>query len=93
MAIATLLSIGANETRLSSVVEKLGTRNINFFVGAGFSVPCGMSSWTGFLRQLSRLAFVESDVRGGPGFRDRMAAWLRWILGSVTPPISPVPCR
>ena len=22
--------------------------------------------------------------RGGPGFRDRMAAWLRWILGSVS---------
>ena len=29
------------------------------------------------------------DVRGGPGFRDRMAAWLRWILVSITPPISP----
>jgi hypothetical protein len=28
-------------------------------------------------------------VRGGPDLRDRMAAWLRWILGSVTPPIFP----
>jgi len=27
--------------------------------------------------------------RGGPVFRNRMAAWLRWILGSITPPISP----
>jgi Protein of unknown function (DUF4238) len=27
--------------------------------------------------------------RGGPAWRDRMAAWLRWILGSITPPISP----
>ena len=26
--------------------------------------------------------------RGGPVFRNRMAAWLRWILGSITPPIS-----
>ena len=28
-------------------------------------------------------------LRGGPVFRNRMAAWLRWILGWVTPPISP----
>jgi hypothetical protein len=27
--------------------------------------------------------------RGGPVFRNRMAAWLRWILGWITPPISP----
>jgi hypothetical protein len=27
--------------------------------------------------------------RGGPVFRNRMAAWLRWILGLITPPISP----
>jgi len=27
--------------------------------------------------------------RGGPVFRNRMAALLRWILGSITPPISP----
>src|SRR5665213_2585327 len=27
--------------------------------------------------------------RGGPGFRDSLAAWLRWILGSITPPVSP----
>ena len=31
---------------------------------------------------------VNFAARGGPGIRDRMAAWLRWILGSVTPPIS-----
>ena len=39
------------------------------------------------------LALVAVNIkfgdRGGPDFRDRMAAWLRWILGSVTPPISP----
>ena len=29
------------------------------------------------------------NLRGGPIFRNRMAAWLRWILGSITPPISP----
>jgi hypothetical protein len=28
-------------------------------------------------------------LRGGPALRDRMAAWLRWILGLITPPISP----
>jgi hypothetical protein len=27
--------------------------------------------------------------RGGPALRNRMAAWLRWILGLITPPISP----
>ena len=31
----------------------------------------------------------EWTERGGPALRDRMAAWLRWILGSITPPISP----
>ena len=30
-----------------------------------------------------------NELRGGPALRDRMAAWLRWILGSITPPISP----
>ena len=32
-------------------------------------------------------------IRGGPVFRDRMAAWLRWFLGLITPPVSPAPCR
>jgi O-methyltransferase len=32
---------------------------------------------------------IAVDYRGGPIFRNRMAAWLRWILGSVMPPISP----
>ena len=27
--------------------------------------------------------------RGGPVFQNSMAAWLRWILGWITPPISP----
>ena len=31
--------------------------------------------------------------RGGSGFRDSLAAFLRWILGSITPPISPAGCR
>jgi hypothetical protein len=35
----------------------------------------------------------KSVVRGGPVFRDRMAAWLRWFLGLITPPVSPAPCR
>jgi uncharacterized protein YjbI with pentapeptide repeats len=30
-----------------------------------------------------------ADDRGGPGFRDSLAARLRWILGSIMPPISP----
>jgi hypothetical protein len=29
------------------------------------------------------------NERGGPALRDSSAAWLRWILGSITPPISP----
>jgi hypothetical protein len=29
------------------------------------------------------------EERGGPALRDSSAAWLRWILGSITPPISP----
>ncbi len=36
----------------------------------------------------AQLPLLE-EIRGGPGLRDRMAAWLRWILGSIMPPISP----
>ena len=36
-----------------------------------------------------RTQMLGPEMRGGPIFRDRMAAWLRWILGSITPPISP----
>jgi hypothetical protein len=45
---------------------------------------------------LSFADFVALDDvgnRGGPVFRDRMAAWLRWFLGLITPPVSPAPCR
>jgi hypothetical protein len=31
----------------------------------------------------------QKSPRAGPALRDRMAAWLRWILCSITPPISP----
>ena len=31
----------------------------------------------------------RGEHRGGPALRDSSAAWLRWILGSITPPISP----
>ena len=36
-----------------------------------------------------KLKQVDEASRGGPALRDRMAVWLRWILGSITPPISP----
>jgi carbohydrate-selective porin OprB len=35
------------------------------------------------------MANTKSEFRGGPALRDSSAAWLRWILGSITPPISP----
>ena len=38
---------------------------------------------------MRRSKLIDRMVRGGPVFRNRMAAWLRWILGSITPPISP----
>ena len=42
------------------------------------------------LAWLNRCRRLAKDwERGGPALRDRMAAWLRWILGSITPPISP----
>jgi hypothetical protein len=37
----------------------------------------------------SGIRMKVSEKRGGPVFRNRMAAWLRWILGWITPPISP----
>ena len=40
-------------------------------------------------RKLAVPAKQKNAVRGGPVFRNRMAAWLRWILSSITPPISP----
>ncbi len=38
---------------------------------------------------LTRKLTVISDTRAGPVFRHSVAALLRWILGWVTPPISP----
>jgi hypothetical protein len=57
------------------------------------------SSETRLARMLLMLANFGPDTkpepiiakigRGGPVFRNRMAAWLRWILGWIMPPISP----
>jgi molecular chaperone HtpG len=41
------------------------------------------------IRLVDKASSEEARIRGGPVFRDRMAAWLRWILGLITPPISP----
>jgi CBS domain containing-hemolysin-like protein len=44
------------------------------------------------LRKDSNLTLATvlwGNVRGGPVFRNRMAAWLRWILGWIMPPICP----
>ncbi|MBM3531066.1 MAG: DUF2971 domain-containing protein, partial [Alphaproteobacteria bacterium] len=41
----------------------------------------------------SFLSLHREEVRDGPGFRDSLAAWLRWILGLITPPIFLAPCR
>src|SRR5271156_6710949 len=44
------------------------------------------------LKKLLAEAMLDNAMlkdRGGPAWRDRMAAWLRWILCSITPPISP----
>lgn len=35
------------------------------------------------------IATYTGSRRGGPALRDSSAAWLRWVLGSITPPISP----
>src|SRR6266540_3259745 len=38
---------------------------------------------------LAAITALMRAKRGGPALRDSSAAWLRWILGSITPPISP----
>ena len=57
------------------------------FVGNLCQVNVESGTWT--LATQSRDLICASRSRGGPALRDRMAAWLRWILGSITPPISP----
>jgi hypothetical protein len=60
-----------------------------------FYLHCGHVRWS--RRKLSirvnsfgaTAGIGEMMNRGCPAWRDRMAAWLRWILGSITPPISP----
>jgi hypothetical protein len=49
----------------------------------GFNAKVGFSG-----HDISPLTHQE-ELRGGPALPDRMAAWLRWILGWITPPISP----
>jgi uncharacterized protein with ParB-like and HNH nuclease domain len=63
-------------------VCNLGTKNYNRF----FLTVLNKLSSSKFDRVNLRAALCEQ--RGGPVFRNRMAAWLRWILGSITPPIS-----
>ncbi len=42
----------------------------------------------------TKFAGTENEgERGGSASRDRLAAWLRWILGSITPPVSPLAVR
>jgi len=43
----------------------------------------------GLIMHVNKVSHVTIIDRGGPAFLNRMAAWLRWILGSITPPISP----
>src|SRR5664279_3004910 len=60
----------------------------------GYLLPDYYSGATGIPGRFSeglllRRLQAGQQNRGGPAFLDRMAAWLRWILGSVTPSISP----
>ena len=64
--------------------------------GAGTSDFSGTFGWdndpgTEYITfaNITVTGFDAGSYRGGPTWRDRMAAWLRWILGSITPPISP----
>ena len=36
-----------------------------------------------------RPVHATAQMRAGPGFQDSLAAWMRWIAISVTPPILP----
>jgi len=56
--------------------------------GAVITAAHVLGRWPSFISN-PRVLIAGQELRGGPAFLDRMAAWLRWILGSVTPPISP----
>jgi DHA1 family tetracycline resistance protein-like MFS transporter len=64
-----------------------------FWIAAGLSLAnaCyGLLILPESLPRSRRAAFSWRRAnRGGPVFRNRMAAWLRWILGWITPPIPP----
>jgi hypothetical protein len=52
------------------------------------SLPCeSLMDIAGELRRsivrVSSTKIISQSTRGGPGFRDSLAAWLRWILGSA----------
>src|SRR4029453_14891170 len=52
----------------------------------------GAMSAERFLRPCARPRGIPDwrpVIRGGPALRDSSAAWLRWILGSITPPTVP----
>src|SRR4029453_5114708 len=52
----------------------------------------GAMSAERFLRPCARPRGVPDwrpVIRGGPALRDGSAAWLSWILGSITPPTAP----
>src|SRR5439155_25050710 len=51
-----------NRPRFDELHKRLAASQLNFFVGAGLSIPCGMPGWTGFLTDLGKTASIESEI-------------------------------
>jgi hypothetical protein len=77
-----------------SVMTSNGDKSIGGVSRA--TVQNGMVPAFGLDERVKRVFDVVAatmGLRGGPDFRDSLAAWLRWILGWITPPVSHAPCR
>jgi DNA invertase Pin-like site-specific DNA recombinase len=98
LRVSTIDQTTANQEReLREVAGRMGCEIAQVYKDHGISGAKGRDKRPAFDRLCKDAAQRKFDVvmawsgdrRGGPAWRDRMAAWLRWILGSIMPPISP----
>ena len=72
-----MFDIADNERTLADLRRQLEGPGVVPFVGAGFSVPCGLPEWSRFLRELagSRDTVLELGLLGTRGAAEGGSRW------------------
>lgn len=76
----SLLKLGSNSTRFQDLASAIEKQLVIPFVGSGMSVPSGMKTWTGFLRELltnTSMEPAEFETLLNQGEFEKVASQLR----------------